>query len=327
MSTAPDISVVIVTWNTRQMTLGCLEALYAGLGTLGAEVFVVDNGSSDGTAEAVARRFPSVKMIANENNRGFAAANNQAMRPASGRYVLLLNSDAVVEEDTLAGLVEFMDSTPGAGAAGAQLVSRSGKLENSAATFPSLATELLNKSLLRLLKPSRFAAGRVESQEPVRVDSVLGACMIVRSETIEEVGMLDEDYFFFLEETDWCRRMREAGRDVYLLPTARAVHLKGASKSAFRAAARVEYHRSLYKYFRKHRGGGARLALRAGKFVRIVLNSAMLLAANALTVFSLENLRGKMRVYALLLGWHLAFCPDCVGLPRDRIDSQNDEAE
>ncbi len=320
MTDAPDISVVIVTWNTREMTLGCIGALKAGLGRLSAEVFVVDNGSSDGTAEAVAREFPDARVIANEYNLGFAAANNQAMRLARGRFVLLLNSDATVESNTLTALAGFLDANPKAGAAGAQLVSRDGKRENCASVFPSLATELLNKSLLRAFNPARYGAGRTQGDAPVEVESLVGACMMVRRETIDEVGMLDEGFFFFLEETDWCLRMREAGRGVWLVPAARAVHLKGKSKSGFRARAKAEYLRSLYRYFGKHRGAGARALLRGGKAARLFLSCAALGAANVLTLGCVEKLRARFATCAALLGWHIALCPRGYGLPGKRPD-------
>ncbi|MFH1550002.1 MAG: glycosyltransferase family 2 protein [Planctomycetota bacterium] len=322
MTDRPDLSAIVVTWNTRDMTLDCLEALHGSIGALGAEIFVVDNGSSDGTVEAVSQRFPSVRLIVNPDNRGFAAANNQAIGASSGRYILLVNSDVIVEKGTPAALVEFMDATPQAGAAGAQLVSRTGKLEHSAAAFPSLATELLNKSLLRVLMPSRYAVGRDQAGSPSQVDSVLGACMIVRRETVESVGAFDEDFFFFLEETDWCRRMRDAGLEIYLVPSARAIHLKGRSKSPFRAEARVEYYRSLYKYFRKHSGPATRLFLRVGKLVKVALNFVMLAAANAFTIFCVDGLREKLRIYSLLFGWHLAFCPEGIGLPGKRANDR-----
>ncbi len=319
MSQQPDISVIVVTWNTREMTLGCLEALYANDGGCDLEVFVVDNGSLDGTAEAIAQRYPQVRLIANEDNRGFAAANNQAMQDARGRYVFLLNSDAIVDDGTLRELVGFMDAELTVGMAGAQLVSRDGKLENCASVFPTLAMELLNKSLLRALNPGRYGAGRTQgATEPVVVESVLGACMIVRAEAIDRVGMLDDGFFFFLEETDWCRRMRDAGWGIYLVPKARAVHLKGKSKAVFRARAKVEYHRSLYRYFGKHHGTFMAVTLRVGKTLRHLLNLLMLSVGNVATLGLGRRLRAKLAMSAVVLGWHLGLCPRGYGLPRTK---------
>ncbi|MBM4309106.1 MAG: glycosyltransferase family 2 protein, partial [Deltaproteobacteria bacterium] len=188
------------------------------------EVFVVDNGSMDGSVEAVRVGFPEAIVIQNSTNLGFAQANNQALRLAKGKYILLLNPDTQVKEGAIETLKVFMDNHPKAGAVGAQLLNSDGSKQNSIANFPSLATELLNKSLLRWLFPDRFPGKERDYNEPIEVESVIGACMMVRREAIEQVGLLDEDYFLFLEETDWCYRMKKAGWKVYHVPQADVYH-------------------------------------------------------------------------------------------------------
>ena len=152
----PDVAVVIVNWNTRPLLADCLKSLPPAAGLLRLETWVVDNGSTDGSQALVTRDFPGVNLIANEGNRGFAAANNQALRQARGRFFLLLNSDARPQPGALERLVQTMTDHPDIGLAAAQLLNADGSLQNSAAAEPSLATELLNKSLLRRLHPRRL---------------------------------------------------------------------------------------------------------------------------------------------------------------------------
>ena len=182
------------------------------------EIFVIDNGSRDGSVSEVKKTFPFVHFIENEKNLGFAKGTNQGLQKASGRYFLLLNPDTRVKEKAIEGLVSFMETHPGAGISGAQLLNSDGSKQNSIANFPSLATELLNKSLLRWLFPKKFPGKERDYSEPVEVDSVIGACMMVRQGGNEQVGLLDGDYFLFLEETDWCYRMkREVGKFIMFL--------------------------------------------------------------------------------------------------------------
>ena len=310
----PDVSVIVVTWNTRDMTLRCLEHLFGAIEGIDAEVLVVDNASSDGTAGAVAEKHPHVKLIRNEKNLGFAAANNLAMEKAEGGYVLLLNSDAMVEPDAVRGQIDFMDSHRDAGACGAQLLNEDGTRQNSFDNFPSFATELLPKRLLRALMPKKYPGKKQAYTEPLEVDSVLGACMMVRAETVRQVGPMDEDFFFLYEETDWCLRMRGAGWRIFFLPSARAVHLQGATKASRRSAAKVEYYRSLYTYFRKHRGAFRSAVFRGLKFCALFVNMCSMFLANVFTLFTSPRMRRRLGVYARAFLWHVMLCPSGYGL-------------
>jgi GT2 family glycosyltransferase len=194
-----------------------------------------------------------VTFIQNQKNVGFAVANNQALRLSKGDYLLLLNPDTRVKEGSIEGLVSFMESSSEAGVAGAQLLNDDGSKQNSIANFPSLATELLNKSLLRWLFPKQFPGKERDYSNPVEVDSVIGACMMVRRKALDQVGLLDEDYFLFLEETDWCYRMKRAGWKIYHVPQAEVYHFQGKSTEADRKRAKVEYYRSRYHFFKKTR--------------------------------------------------------------------------
>jgi len=310
------LSVIIVSWNTKVLLLQCLESLYGALGTVEAEVWVADNDSVDGSPEAVRRRFPAVRLIENRTNLGFAKASNQAMRQSQGTYLLLLNPDTRVKEGAVQRLLSFMESHPEAGAAGTQLLNLDGSKQNSIANFPSLATELLNKSLLRRLFPGRFPGKETYYQEPLEVDSVIGACMMVRRQAVERVGWLDEDYFLFLEETDWCFRIKEAGWKIYHCPEAEIYHLQGKSAEVQKQKARVEYYRSRYHFFKKNRGFHSWIVLLAGTLLRLSVELTMMFLLCLLTLFAVRQWRQKLGLFAYLMKWHVKGCPSTMGLKR-----------
>lgn len=310
-----DFSFVIVNWNTQALLLDCIASIFATIHDATYEVIVVDNGSHDGSPDAVRGRFGDrVRLIGNAENRGFARANNQALRLAQGAYIVLLNSDTVLREGAIRELVRFLDAHPSAAIAGPAMVDEHGRLQNSFDNFPSLATELLNKSLLRLLFPGRYAGKAARGGEPFPVDSLIGACIVVRRTAIEQVGLLDEDYFFFLEETDWCLRMRRAGWDVYHVPSACIVHLQGRSKQRRPALAWIEYYRSLYLFFKKHRTVPVYIALRIFRFLKLMVNFMLTGVGLCLTLGARRRYREKIMVYGSLLVWHCRGCPDTIGL-------------
>ena len=206
-----DLSIIIVNWNTRQLLLDCLGSISRTVRKASYEVLVVDNGSTDGSVEAVAQDHPGVTVIANGRNEGFARANNFALRRMQGEYAVLLNSDTLLLEGALDGMHAFMRAHPEAGMCGPQLLYGDGSPQTSTGTFPELFSELTSASLVRLFS-SRPRNGRpVPADGPAQVDFIIGACMFARKSAIDAAGMLDEDYFFFYEEIDWCFRMHRAG--------------------------------------------------------------------------------------------------------------------
>jgi GT2 family glycosyltransferase len=316
-----DLSVIIVNWNTRDLLIQCLESVFRTAGGVDLEIFVVDNGSTDGSGRAVKKRFPDVKVIENQWNIGFAGANNQALKRSGGKYLLLLNPDAQVKPNAIEALMSFMESHSRAGVAGAQLLHSNGSKQNSIANFPSLATELLNKSLLRRLFPEKFPGKGRHYSEPIEVDSVIGACMMVRRRAAEQVGLLDEDYFLFLEETDWCYRMKQAGWEVYHVPQAEVDHLQGKSAGEVKKEAKVEFYRSRYHFFRKNRGTSQWIILLVGLWIKLVTNFVLTGIAVIFTCFAVRKLKERFSVYAHLLWWHLKFCPEGMGLKRKALSA------
>ena len=309
-----DLSIIIVNWNAKDLLLTCLDSIHQTCNEVAMEIFVIDNGSVDGSGEAVKERFPKVTFIQNQQNVGFAAANNQALRLSKGKYLLLLNPDTKVKEGSIEGLVSFMESSPEAGVVGAQLLNDDGSKQNSIANFPSLATELFNKSLLRWLFPKKFPGKEKDYPKPIEVDSVIGACMMVRREAMDEVGLLDETYFLFLEETDWCYRIKKAGWKVYHLPQAEIYHYQGKSAEREKDKAKIEYYRSRYHYFKKNRGGLQEFILLMGLMIRLSIEMILRSAACFFTFWTIKEWRRRLAIYGYLLWWHLRGCPEEMGL-------------
>lgn len=309
-----DLSIVIVNWNTKDLLIQCLKSLDQTLQRLKMEIFVVDNGSVDGSVELVREKFPGAIVIQNPMNLGFAKANNQALNLSKGKFTLLLNPDTQVKEGAIETLKVFMDAHPEAGVAGAQLLNADGSKQNSIANFPSLATELLNKSLLRLLFPKTFPGKESNISEPIEVESVIGACMMVRREAMEQVGLLDEDYFLFLEETDWCYRIKKAGWKVYHVPQAEVYHFQGKSAEKDKKRAKVEYYRSRYQFFKKNRGSWQWFILLIGLLIKLGFEFLSMAIACILTGFTVKKWRNTLSNYAYLLWWHLKGCPEGMGL-------------
>jgi GT2 family glycosyltransferase len=314
-----DLSIVVVTWNTRELVLACLESIERemraldGSGRLSVETWVVDNGSQDGTADAIAGRFGRVRLLRLPRNLGFAAGSNRALARVTGRHTLLLNSDAELVPGVLELCVRFLDEHPDVGVVGPQLLHPDGSKQNSVHNFPVMATELLPQGVLRLFFRRRYPSWRWVGRDPLDVEAVVGAAVFLRTELLTSVGTLPEDYFFFLEETDWCWRVRQAGWRIVHLPTAYVVHVSGASsKRKDPALTRIEYHRSLYRFFRKNRGSGRMVLV----FLLRTLKSLFYVVSQAPLALLGERQRERWAVHRDVLLWHLRGCPASVGLAR-----------
>lgn len=315
-----DISVIIINYNTREMLLECLDSVFSSVvlaedkAVLKMDVWVVDNGSTDGSVEAVEKKYPKVKIIKNQGNVGFARANNQALVRARGRYAVLLNSDTIVPEGQFEKFAAFMDDNPDVGILGPQLLNKDGSKQNSIASYPTLLTELFNKSLLRRFFPEQFPGKEHDFASPIEVDSIIGACMVVRSKATEKVGLFDDGFFFFFEETDWCRRMRFDGWKVMHHPDINIYHLQGGTAKGVNTRARVEYWLSRYGYFKRHASKLDQIVLVIGLIIKLIFNIAGSLVISILTFFTSKKARGRLLLNLHLLSWHLAGCPALWGL-------------
>jgi GT2 family glycosyltransferase len=251
----PDLSVIVLNWNTRNLLAQCLRSLQlqeSGLSQL--EVIVVDNGSTDGSLGLVRTSFPHVRVIANSANRGFSEANNQGIQAATGRYVLLLNSDTVVMEGALGALVTYADNHPGVGVVGPKLLNPDGTLQPSGGRLPTPASITLELLLLDRLRERPRYGTRRDYSHPADVDEVSGAAMLIRHEVIRQIGGLDEKFTFGYEDVDFCLRARHAGWRIHYVPEARIVHEWGASRRAAQASTTLSAIAGQRYYFRKHYG-------------------------------------------------------------------------
>jgi GT2 family glycosyltransferase len=252
-----DLSIIIVSWNTRDVLRQCLQSVYAQTGRISFETIVVDNGSTDGSVEMIKRDFNRVKLLTNTENRGFAAANNQALLIAAGRYLLLLNSDTIVLDQAIEKSLAFANVHPDAAVTGCRILNPDGTLQSSCFMFPSLLNLfLLSTYLSRIFPKSRFFGrermswwDRADARE---VEVVTGCFMLVRREAVAEVGLMDERFFMYCEETDWCYRFRAKGWKNWFTPSAEIVHIGGASAAKLGTRRAQIQNRSEMLYFMKH---------------------------------------------------------------------------
>ncbi|NQU83245.1 MAG: glycosyltransferase family 2 protein [Parcubacteria group bacterium] len=253
-----DLSIIIVSWNTRELLKKCLTSIYSETKDISFEVFVVDNNSSDETVGMVKKEFSQVKLIANKNNLGFAKANNQAIKESRGEFVILLNPDTELISNSLAQMLEFMRQDQRVGVLGPKLLNPNKTWQPSTRRFPNF----LNQFVILLKLPHIFPNLKVyknylmkdfDGQSEREVDQVMGAAFMIRREVIEKVGMLDERYFIWFEEVDYCKMAKDAGWKVYYIPFVEVVHYGGESFVQLKTLKKqLMYLNSMIKYFWKH---------------------------------------------------------------------------
>jgi GT2 family glycosyltransferase len=311
------ISFIVFNRNTAELLVRCLDHIFASDLEGEQQVIVVDNGSTDDSVARVSETYPKVALIEAKKNLGFAAANNRAFEIAEGDFLLLVNTDAMLERDCARTLYNLMVSRADVGMAGPQLLNSDGSLQTSYEAVPTLATELLNRSLLKRLFPSKYPGKHIRLTEPEPVDALIGAVMMIRKAALKQVGGFDENYFFFLEETDLAVRLRASEWKVMHEPRAKAVHLLGATARSHGAAARIEFYRSRYLFFRKHYGKRSASLIKAIFTANLTLNVSALGLAWLATLGRHRGVAKSFRVKRELWKWHLEGCPDGPGLPRD----------
>lgn len=274
-----DLAIVVVSYNTRQLTDECLGAIYDTLQGSGLDfgVWLIDNASADGSAQMVRERYPQARLIASDENYGFARGTNIGLEQLAAqahppRYVLLLNPDTRPLSNALSAMVAFLDEHPHVGAAGAHLLYADGRFQHGAFHFPTLPMILmdfwpLHHRLLDSRLNGRYPRRRYEAGAPFPIDHPLGAALMIRWETLRQVGLLDEGFFMYCEEIDWCLRAKRAGWPIYCVPRAKIIHHAGQSTQQFRDRMFVALWRSRYRLFAKHYGviygAAARMIVRA----------------------------------------------------------------
>lgn len=302
-----QLSIAIVNWNTVELLRQCLVSVYDNLDGIDAEVIVVDNGSSDGSAEMVKSLFLQVRLIEAKENLGFTKANNLAYKKSSGEYFLLLNSDTVVLPGALFHLVKFLDTHPAAGAVGSRLLNGDGTLQRSCSPFPTPLQELFDALCLSKLFPKNrlfggFAMSYWDFSSTREVDFAGGSCLLLRRTALEEVGLLDEGFFMYSEEADLCYRLKEAGWKVFFYPQAKVIHYGGQSSRLDVNRTSVEICRSKYRFMKKHYGQRAAISYR----IVAALSSVTRLAAwtpKAVISANKAIYKEKLSVQGKILKW------------------------
>jgi len=281
----PDLSVVIVSWNTRDLCLATLAAVPAAVAPYTAEIWLVDNASSDDTVAAVRTQFPNVRLIVNDANLGFTRANNQALARARGRFLLLLNSDTEARPGSLATLIRYLEEHPECGACGPKLLYPDGRLQPNGRRLPTLWREFVAATGLRRLNEKAFADrlewGRSDFSRTAEVEEVSGACLMLRREVLEQIGPLDEQFFMFYEEVDWCARMRAAGWKIAYVAEAEVMHHIAQSMNKAGFAVYKAFYESQYRYHRKHGPPHVWIGMRLVSWLNLAKRYAWFLASRA----------------------------------------------
>ncbi len=252
------VSIIIVSYKTRALLMDCLSKVFGSQGDLDLEVFVVDNASHDGTVEAVRREFPQCTVIVSGLNEGFSRANNRGIRSSTGEYILLLNPDTLVSENVLSKMVDFMEKHTDVGMVSCKLVTGDGPLDLACRrSFPNLWDGFCRASGLSFAFPhNRMFSGYnltyLDDNDTYEVDAVNGAFMFTRRKAVEEVGLLDEDFFMYGEDLDWCFRFKKAKWKIMYYPAATTVHIKGSSSNKRSSRMIREMFRSTALFYRKH---------------------------------------------------------------------------
>ena len=305
-----DVVIIIVTWNCKDYLDQCLRSLACSGMKFSSRIILVDNNSSDGTVPHVREHYPDVQIIANAENMGFAGANNQAMKHARGRYVLLLNPDTAVHPGALDGLVEFLDSHENVWAAGPAMLNADSTPQRTGVRFPNNWDIAVESFFLDRVFPHSRLFGRhkelyEDPTKPRPVDYLQGSCLMVRFSAIENVGGLDEQFFLYFEEVDWCFIIKQAGGQVYYCPSGNVTHFGGGEFGHYDEQRLIYYHKSLMLFYQKHYSSSQTLVLRAllavRAMVRILVWYTVSLVRPSVRACAISSSHGYVKILGLLL--------------------------
>lgn len=317
-----DVSIIIVSYNTRDLLRECLNSIYDTVKQINYEVIVVDNSSYDGSMLMVKSEFPWMRLIANSENRGFAVANNQALRIAKGRYIVLLNPDTIVLPDTFNTAYKYLNEHEDIGALGCQLLNPDKTLQLSCAyEFPSIlfilgrifvratgVSSILDRFFPNLRYPFKWWLTPNDHRYPREVAHVTGACLWVRKEVLDRVGLLDEQYFMYFEETELCYRIKRDGWKIYYLPNTRVIHVQHASartsKDFFFGEREFHFYRNRLIFFRTHR---SRCELVCYRMLAIISALAKLSLSALLLLIHYDEMKIRIRAYLRVIRLSLSF--------------------
>lgn len=302
-----DVLIVIVNFNTKDLLRRCLESILATTKTLYLRIIVVDNASGDGSGEMVKKEFPEAILIENKENIGFAGAVNQGVRSLKAEFTLLLNPDVEVKEGAIERMYRFIKERKEAGIIGCRLTYPDGAYQPSCRRFPNLIVSIFDIFPINLWFPENrwireYNYNYEEFKNPVEVEWVSGAVLMMRYDIFEELGGFDEGYFIYSEEMDFCKRLRDKGYKVYYLPNAEIIHHRGASTKET-SVRQVDYYKSLYRFFRKYYGLKKSLPLRIAILIWSILYTGFLLLKYI--IFKREKDRNRAEAQSSLLLWSI----------------------
>jgi len=303
------LSIVIICWNDLRVIRDCLRSIFEGTHTTDFEVIVSDNGSVDESIEFIRKHYPTVRIVENQQNLGFARGNNAGIRASRGEYVLILNPDTIIHEGALDKLVEFAGRHPEAGAFGCRVLNPDGTYQVSARLFPTIGRYWVSALCLNKLSSAfvyeEYSRWHGDAQRSVDWQS--GCCVMFRQDLLKSLGGFDEQFFYHFEEVDLCRRVWNAGRPILFTPDAVITHLGGQSVSRFPVRFEIEKHRSRYRYFYKHFGPAAARRCRRLSITKIRVRQ---LGYGLLNLFRPnEGLQRRLEMYREVVRWNRALDP------------------
>jgi len=333
-SNIPEITIAFLNYNTPDDLIQALESVASAAEGIDYHVTVIDNCSTDDSVNKLKEYNSELDILTTENNLGFAAGFNKIFSHINTPYYFLLNSDIILSPGCIKKMLIIMNDNPRTGIAGVALVRENGSSQTSFGEFPSLASELINRSLWQKIYAKKITChgSRVTDHDTInsmtcqelaaynacpayaRVDCIIGAAMLLPRSTFEKIGGMDENFFFFLEETDWCKRIKEAGLEVLHIPDVKVTHLQGKTANNAPVKARIEFHRSRSYYFKKHHGIIAAAILLTGCFIRLIINFTAMLCLTILSLGKSIKFKNKMLLYGNVLLWYLHGCPNDKGL-------------
>jgi len=306
-----DLSIIIVSWNVKDELRNCLRSVFNNVGNLRVEVYVVDNMSSDGTCDMLLEEFPSINLIENRINVGFAKANNQAITLSSGRYILLLNPDTVIYQETLPNMIKFMSSKPDAAACTCKVLNKKGEIFRFRTKSLTLKDELFRDTILgKMLPIFRAKAKEIDYNQTQKVARISGTCLMVKKEIIEKIGMLDERYFLYVEDDDWCRQINEVG-NIFIVGNAEVMHLGARSSDKVKGKAWVMGTSARFMFYQKYYG------FILTSFVRIIILFSATLSFLKWKTIYLFGFHNQIVDYKLII--YLASIQACLGIGTKRI--------
>ena len=333
-SNNPEITIAFLNYNTPDDLIRAIESVNEAAVGVDYHITVIDNCSTDNSVEKLRKYNTELDVLVLEKNLGFAAGFNKIFSHINTPFYFLLNSDIILSPGCIKKILGKMKENPEIGIAGVALIREDGSSQSSFGKFPSLASELINRSLWQKIYAKKIINNKLpkhargtritgydnlltdisEIRDFLSVDSVIGAAMLLPRSTFERVGGMDEGYFFFLEETDWCKRIKSTGLEVAHFPDIKVIHLQGKSANRVPIKARIEFHRSRLHYFKKHHGIIVSSVLWIGCFLRLIVNFTAMLLITIFTLGKSEKNKNKMKLYGSVLIWYLRACPQEGGL-------------